>query len=74
MKDFCIETYKRAIEEVLFTIKMNLPHITVNEIIGGLEYALKMLNEKEPEDARYIRKKQSIKTKQSKGNKICGSS
>lgn len=45
MKKCCKETYKNAIQEVLFSIKYSSKPEKVDDIIKALEYAIKVLEE-----------------------------
>jgi hypothetical protein len=43
MKKCCRETFKKCLEEVIFSIKFNKPE-SINEILGALEYAVSLLD------------------------------
>lgn len=44
MKPCCHETFKRALEEVLFVIKTNNVQ-SIPDLVGALVYAVKLLEE-----------------------------
>ena len=49
MNKCCEYTYKKVLEELVFSIKINKPE-SVEGLLGALEYALSMLNERDKEN------------------------
>jgi hypothetical protein len=51
MKKCCKETFKKALEQLVFTIKCNKPD-SVESVEEALKYAISMLNEENKNEQR----------------------
>ena len=49
MNECCRETYKKVLEEVLYTIKNSKEQVTIEMVIKSLIYAINLLEKTEEE-------------------------